>query len=207
MKNRKIALLVGVAIVMAVALAGTRLSFHSSAAKSAPNSTSSGSGISENKVDHSQGVPKHVAYGLFFGEMMALKKKAAEREKQGIKAEAMRNFHKSRAKLSDHESQVLDAVASDCNDKVVKLNDQARTIINRERARHPNGKLKDGEALPTPPADLLQLEDRRTQTLLDARERLRSMLGQKAFDRIDTFIQHDIEARTKGSPRRKDFER
>lgn len=202
MKNRKIAFLLSFAIVTAVALAGTRLSFHATVAQSSPNSTPSVSGVSENRLDQSQAsVPKHVAYGLFFGEMIALKKKAAEREKQGITGEAMRNFHKVRAKLSDRESQVLDQVAAECNDKVVKLNDQARTLINRERARHPNGKLKDGEALPTPPADLVQLEDRRKQTLLDARERLRMILGQKTFDRIDTFIQHDIEARTKGSPR------
>ena len=202
MKNRKTVLLLGVAIVMAVVFAGTRLSFYSTAAKSAPNSTTSLSAASETSLGQSQGsVPKHVAYGLFFGEMMAFKKKAAERERQGIKSEAMRNFHKSRGALTDYESQVLDQVAAACNEKVVGLNDQARAIINRERARHPHGKLKDGEALPPPPSVLTQLEDRRTQTLLDAREQLRVVLGQKDFDRIDAFIQRHVEARTKGSSR------
>lgn len=202
MKNRRIAIFLCVAILAVVAFAGTKLSGRSTAANSGPKFTLP-TPVSADSKDKSAdaGVPKHIAYGLFFGEMMALKKKAAERERQGIKSDAMRDFHKLRAKLSDYESQVLDHVAAECNDKVVKLNDQARVIINRERARHPQGRLRDGESLPIAPQALAELEDHRQQTLLGAREQLKTILGQKDFDRIDTFIQQDIEARTKGSSR------
>ena len=200
MKKQRIAVPLAVAFVMSGALMGMKFNGRSTAANSVPTAPVN----SEPKDKSSQaGVPKHIAYGLFFGEMMALKKKAAEREKQGITGDAMRDFHKVRGKFSDYESAVLDQVASECNDKVVKLNDQARTIINRERARHPHGKLKEGEALPIVPIDLSRLEEKRKQTLLDAREQLRTILGQKDFDRIDTFIQQDIESRTKGSSRTK----
>ncbi|HEV8430304.1 MAG TPA: hypothetical protein VGQ41_20540 [Pyrinomonadaceae bacterium] len=197
MKNRRIAVLLGVAMLAGLGLAGTKLGGRSTAANSVSQPPLAVNADSK----ESTGVPKHIAYGLFFGEMIALKKKATEREKQGIKSDGMRDFHKVRGKLSDYESQVLDQVASECNDKVVKINDQARATINRERARHPHGRLKDGEPLPLPPAALLQLEEQRKQTLLEAREQLRTILGQKDFDRIDNFIQQDIEARTKGSSR------
>ena len=113
----------------------------------------------------------------------------------------MRDFHKLRAEGQRSRIQVLDQVASECNDKVVKINDQARVIINKRKGASPTRRLKEGEPLPVPPPELLQLEDLRKQTLFEAREQLRSLLGQKAFDRIDTSIQNDIEARTKGSSR------
>ena len=197
MKNRIAAILLVVSVLGAVWLVGSRVGGKSTAASlvTAP--------AGAQPLPSNTSVPKHIAYGLFFGEMMALKKKAVERQKQGMKNEAMRDFHKLRLKVSDHEGQVLEQVASECNDKVVKINDQARVIINKERARHPHGRLKEGEPLPVPPPELLQLEDQRTQTLLDARDQLRNLLGQKAFDRIDTAIQNDIEARSQGSSRRR----
>ena len=203
MKNSRIAILLGVSVLVALAFLGTKLSGRSTAANSLqkPNSPTP---VNGNKPDQGQaGVPKHIAYGLFFGEMLALKKKALERERQGIKSEAMRDFHKKRANLDAYQAQALDQVASECNDKVIKLNDQARRIINSERARHPQGRLKEGEQLPTPPPELLQLEEKRKQTLLESRERLRMLLGQKDFNRLDNFIQQDVEARTKGSPPRR----
>jgi hypothetical protein len=40
----------------------------------------------DKSVQEQSDVPKHIAYGLFFGEMMVLQKKAQEREQQGIEA-------------------------------------------------------------------------------------------------------------------------
>jgi hypothetical protein len=200
MKNRRVAVLLVIGMLAGLALAGTKFGRRSTAANSVPKpALPTGPANSTTQA----GVPKHIAYGLFFGEMLALKKKAAEREKQGIKSDAMRDFHKLRGKLNDYESQVLNEIATECNEKVVKINGQARAMINRERARHPHGRLKEGESLPLVPAELMQMEEQRKQTLLEARERLRTILGQKDFDRVDNFIQQDIEARTKGSSRQK----
>lgn len=135
--------------------------------------------------------------------MMAVKKKAEEMERVGRPAGALRNFHKTRAQLNDAQSQALDQIALDCNALVIKLNDQAKRIIDRERARHPQGKLNEGESLPLPPKELKDLDEQRKKTLLDARERLRTALGEKEIKRFDDFLQEDIETRTKGSPTRK----
>jgi hypothetical protein len=201
MRNRRLVVLLVLSMLTGLAVVGTRLGERSSAATSVIRPTLPITISDSRDVPAQAGVPTHIAYGLFFGEMLAVKNKAAEREKQGIKSDAMREFHKSRAKLSDYEAIVLDQVASECNEKVIKLNDQARATINRERARHPHGRLKEGESLPMPPATLLQLEEQRKETLLNARERLRTMLGQPDFDRIDNFIQEDIEARVKSTYR------
>lgn len=201
MKNRRLAVLVVVSILVGVALAGPRLAGRSTAANFMPQPSWTNAAANSTDKPAPAAIPKHIAYGLFFGEMLALKKKAADREKQGIKSDDMRDFHKVRGKLSDSESQVLEQIAAECNDKVLKINDRARATINSERARHPHGRLKEGEPLPPPPAALSELEEQRKQTLLDAREKLRTTLGQKAFDRIDNYIQQDMEARARGSAR------
>jgi hypothetical protein len=148
-------------------------------------------------------VPTHVAYGLFFGEMLALQRKAEEMELSGRPAAALRDYDKKRASLSDEQSNALDLIARDCNDKVLRINYEAKRIIDRERARHPHGKLNDGEQLPLAPESLKVLEAQRKNTLLDAREQLRTVLGEKEFQRFDDFVHKDIAARTKNGPPRK----
>ena len=146
-------------------------------------------------------IPKHVAYGLFFGEMAAFKKKAEENERQGLDGSSFRGHHKQRAGLNDQQAQVLDSIANDCNQAVITLNERARKIINKDRARHPHGRLNEGEPLPLPPDELRTLEDQRTATVLEAREKLRQAFGEKEFRRFDDFVQQDIASRTKAIPR------
>jgi hypothetical protein len=135
--------------------------------------------------------------------MLALKQKAEERERQGLDGSGLRSFHKKRAGLNEEQSRKLDLIAVDTNDKVVRINDRAKRIIDRERARHPHGKMRDGESLPVPPQALRDLEQERTNTLLQSREQVRSAFGEREFKRFDDFIQQDIDSRTKGSMKRK----
>jgi predicted transglutaminase-like cysteine proteinase len=148
-------------------------------------------------------IPTHVAYGLFFGEMLALRKKADEMERNGRPAAALRDYDKKRANLSDEQSNALNQIALNCNDKVIKINDEAKRIIDRERARHPHGKLREGEQPALPPESLAVLEEKRKNTLLDARQQLHTALGDQEFKRFDDFVHKDIAARTKNGPARK----
>jgi hypothetical protein len=204
MKKRQIVILTTIlAILAAGVLAGTR--------QLAPVQPAvdrlAAPAITEAKVGKpekgSSEVPTHVTYGLFFGEMLALKKKADEMERSGRPAAALRDYDKRRAGLSDEQSLSLDQIAHDCNDKVIRINEEAKRIIDRERARHPHGKLNDGEQVPLPPKSLGVLEEQREKTILEAREQLRTVFGEKEFQRFDDFIHKDIAARTKSGPARK----
>ena len=203
MNKKNIAILaVLICLLAAIGLARSRQPVPETADRSHSSSQAMLAPSSQRPAPENVAVPQHVAYGLFFGEMMALRKKAEEMERVGKPAAALRDFDKIRAQLSDTQSQALDKIAADCNDKVVKLNDLARAIIDRERARHPHGKLKEGEQLPLPPKGLKVLEEQRKDTILEARDQLRSAFGEKEFKRFDDFVQQDIAARTKGGPAR-----
>ena len=107
MKNKRMAIFLSVAILAGVAFAGTKLSERSTAANSVPKFTlPTPVSADSNQRPAETGVPKHIAYGLFFGEMMALKKKAVERQKQGMKrAKRCATFTNCELKVSDHESR------------------------------------------------------------------------------------------------------
>lgn len=183
----------------AVAFGWQRVTGKSSITKSAVQATPQNSAT--NSAPQNADIPKHVAYGLFFGEMAAFKKKAEENERQGLDGSSLRRHHKLRAGLNDQQAQILDSIANDCNEAVIGLNERARKIINKDRARHPHGRLNEGEPLPLPPDELRTLEDQRTTTVLGAREKLRQAFGEKEFRRFDDFVQQDIASRTKAIPR------
>ena len=212
MKTGRIATLVGVVALAVAVVAAARNEVTVKSAVGDPNpkptavvlkssSAESNTALGGNSAQKDSGVPKHIVYGLFFGEMLALKKKAEERERQHIESSGLRSFHKERANLNEYQAQSLDLIAVEFNDKVIKINDKAKRIIDRERARHPQGRLKDGEPLPLAPQALTDLEQERKETLLQARERIRSAFGETEFKRFDDFIQQDIEVRTKASSR------
>ena len=192
--------------LVGVGLAAPKLGGSSTAANSAPqpiSSTPVGAETKDKSTKGEEGLPKHIAYPLFFGEMMVLKKKASERERQVTRAMRCAIFisYAQISALMNRRcwSTLLLSAMTRLSNSTIK---RERLLTAKERGI-PQGRLKEGEALPVPPAELFQLEEQRKQTLLEAREQLRTRLDQKDFDRIDGFIQQDIEARTKGSSRRK----
>ena len=153
---------------------------------SPPAETQSGTAIS-----------KHVVYGLLFREMAAFKRKAQDLEAQGKDGSVLRNYHRNRANLDDARGAALDKVAADCQKTVDDLEQQAKKIIDKDRAAHPGGRLRQGEALPKPPPQLKELEQRRTAAIMSAREKLHTAFGDKEFQRFDDFEQQDVTSRAK----------
>jgi hypothetical protein len=142
-------------------------------------------------------VPKHIVYGIFFREVAAFKKKAQEKESHGQDASFLRNFHKNKLKLNDRQAQALDRIVEEANRETERLDKQAKKIIDDARARHPEGKLNKGEALPAPPAELKDLQQERDKLVLDAREKLRAALGGAEFQLLDDFLQQDVTNKMK----------
>lgn len=140
-----------------------------------------------------QNVPQDVVYDQMFRHIKELKKKADEEDRQGKDGSHFRTLYKRLAKLEEHQSKILDQVADDVTREVEKLNKQAMKIISEIRARHPEGKLAQGELPPTPPAELKMLSDERRNLNLNARERLRGAFGEEAFQKFDEFVQQRIK--------------
>lgn len=148
-----------------------------------------------------EGIPTHVIYGLLFREVAAFKEKAAELERQGQDATALRVYHRDKARLSAQQGDALEQVAAECQRAVTGLDIAAKKIVDAERARHPFGRLRRGEVLPAPPAALSRLEQQRTDTILQARARLHDAFGDEEFERLEDFLKRDAAERIKPFPR------
>ena len=140
-----------------------------------------------------QTVPQHVVYGQMFRHIKELRKKADEEERQGKDGAHFRTLYKRMAKLEDHQASLLDQITAETDAAIEKLNKKAKKIIDEHRARHPEGKLAQGELPPTPPAELKTLSDERRNLILLARERLRGAFGEEAFQKFDEFVQQRIK--------------
>jgi len=141
--------------------------------------------------------PKHVVYGLLFREVATFKKIAHEKELKGEDGSFLRKHHKENLKLNDEQTEALERVAEETDREVRKLDKEARKIIEKGRSRHPNGKLKAGETLPAPPAELKGLQQRRDGLILKGRDELRAALGEQEFQRFDEFVQQEVTKRMK----------
>lgn len=139
-----------------------------------------------------QVVPQHVVYGQMFRHIKELKRNADQEDRQGKDGSHFRTLYKRMAKLEDHQAAVLDQIAAETQAEVEKLNERAKKIIDEHRARHPEGKLAQGELPPAPPAELKLLADARRDLILQARERIRSAFGVEPFQKFDEFVQQRI---------------
>jgi hypothetical protein len=207
MNRRQILITVGCAVIATGALAFGRIGSSARKASPVPGLPPSQFNSQPAAVAATQPPttpPAHVVYELLFKEVAAFKKRADEMSGRGQDASAVRNFHKNHAKLSDHEADLLDRTADDCVRALAKLEQKARAIIKAERARHPGGLLKQGEALPLPPAELKALERQRRDTVMAARDQLRAAMGDEAFMRFDQSVRDDVGRRIKPLTRASD---
>lgn len=200
MNRRQILIAVGCAVLATGALAFGRVGAGARKASPAPGlppSQLNSQPAAAAATQPPNAPPAHVVYELLFKEVAAFKKRAGEMSGRGQDASAVRNFHKNQARLNDYEADLLDGTADDCVRALAKLENRARAIIRADRARHPGGLLKQGEALPLPPAELKTLERQRRDTIMAARERLRAAMGETAFERFDQSVRDDVGRRIK----------
>lgn len=136
-------------------------------------------------------VPTHVIYGMLFKEAGFFKKKAHEQERKGEDGAFFREYHRNKLKLDGGRAAAFDRVAEATARKMSQLDERAKRIIDDVRAQHPGGKLKEGEVLPAPPAELKALNKERTELLVQAREELRAALGEAEFLRLENQLLED----------------
>jgi len=150
-------------------------------------------GDASSQPQESQDIPQYVIYSQVFRHIKELDKKADDEERQGRNGEQFRKLYKQMASLNDLQTSQLDQIAAETNDAIEKLNVRAMQIIKEVRAKHPDGKLAQGELPPAPPAELGQLSAQRRDVILQARERMRSVFGEGEFQRFDKFLQERMK--------------
>ena len=141
------------------------------------------------EMRESQQVPQYVIYSQAFRHIKELNKKADDEQRQGRDGEHFRKLYKTMANLDEVQASELDQIAAETNAEIEKLNKRAMQIIAEIRAKHPDGKLAQGEMPPTPPAELAELTAKRRDLILQGRERIRAVYGEDEFQRFDKFLQ------------------
>ncbi|MGI9106065.1 MAG: hypothetical protein ACR2G4_07440 [Pyrinomonadaceae bacterium] len=147
--------------------------------------------------EQAEHIPEEVVYGILFRQITAMKRAAVRRERQGQDGSSLRNHVKKEAKLKDEQARVVDRIALETEQEIAHTDKQAKKIINAIRVRYPKGRLKDDESLPLPPPELHTLNEQRKNIILQARERLRTALGEAEFKRFDDFTKEKIARKIK----------
>lgn len=142
-------------------------------------------------------VPPEVIYGILFREISAFEKKAKKREEDGEAANFLRKHHKEKFKLKDKEAKDLKQIALKTDAEVEAVDVQAKVVIAEVRARNPEGVIRPGEHVPSPPLRLRRLQEQRDGIVIAGREQLRSKMGDAAFQRFDEDVRQEIKRKMK----------
>lgn len=101
------------------------------------------------------------------------------------------------ANLTPKESDEFDKVAAACAHKLKEIDATAKLIIDAARAQYPGGGLKPGQAPPTPPAELKQLQAEREGTVIKAKKHLENSFGKESFGYFSAFVQRKVADKIK----------
>jgi hypothetical protein len=141
-------------------------------------------------AEASYGVPEHVIYRHLFHHAHVMNQEAQKAELRGDMqaAASLRSFYKHEAELNDEQARLFDQVGAECEREVNEQDRKAQVIIKRFRAQFPGGRVPDGEPLPPPSPELVEMQAERNAIILRARDRLREALGEQGFNRFQHFI-------------------
>lgn len=139
-----------------------------------------------------QELPEHVPYGFLFHHLKILKEKTEELEREGKGKSALLLRFQEKTALNDDQFQELLRVALDCEREVAEQDRKAEAIIQKMRARYPDGRVPAGEAPPPLPPELLTMQQERNAMILSARDHLRQAYGEETFARLNLFVKSQI---------------
>lgn len=157
-------------------------------------------GQNQHRQQPAQSIPDYEVYHQLFHSHVAMKKKAEELEKLGRDGKFLRGFYKREAKLNDEQANVLDQIASSCEEEVAKQDAKAGAAIDEALAKNGNGKLPEGTSPPEPPAKLKRLWDERNAIILRAKDHLQAAFGAQEFKRFEGFVKSNVESRMTSEP-------
>jgi hypothetical protein len=182
-KNKRPFIVVALLVLFAC---GAAFKYRQSAAQPKHNAQS------EPASQPGQAIPDFEVYRQMFHHHVKLKQKADELEKEKKDGKYLRDFYKRTAKLTDDEARNFDEIASDCERLVAQKDAKATAIIKAALAKHGNGKLKEGEAPPEPPAELRTLWDERNAIIMRGKYALQSAFGDSEFTRFENYVKRDV---------------
>ncbi len=127
--------------------------------------------------------PEHVAYLFLFRSTAQFRKRAVE----AGRPKAINPMLQKEAALNAVQTRKLDEITDDTLWEVEQQDAKARVVIQKFRAKYPNGIVPRGQKLPEPPPELQTMQEERNAIILRGRDRLRLALGEQEFSRFHEF--------------------
>jgi hypothetical protein len=146
-------------------------------------------GAEDNSATDTNTIPLYVRYDILFRRIIGpqsggLGAKTPPNMDRTFYADLVRRD----VQLSDEQARALVEIATECEGRVAEVNARARTIIEAARAQNQQARTQGQGELPPPPPELAQLQQERNSIILQAREKLRTALGEEAFQRLDKYV-------------------
>ncbi len=139
-------------------------------------------------------IPEHLTYGFFFNQIIALQQRATGRPDASVIGQVIRTSIEREANLNGAQILALNNIAFACVQQLRQQDARAGQIIAAFRARYPQRIIPPGESPPPPPAELRVLQEERNAIILRARDRLRQVLGEQAFNRLDEILKRSTSS-------------
>jgi hypothetical protein len=134
----------------------------------------------------SQPIPDYVLYRFFFAHLENLDRIASQLEAAGKDGQGWRSHEQRAAGLGAEEGAILKQVAAGCN-----------LALEKQRATIKAAIAKAGPSLQEPSAELRQLGEEEERIVAQRVARLRSRLGEAAFQQLDRYLQQSFRAKIK----------
>src|SRR5437660_12724905 len=133
--------------------------------------------------------PIWVTYHFFFLHVENLDKVAAEEEAKGKEGAKWRTHDQRAAGLSEEEGKILRQKAHDCNREVNEVDAKFQAGVQDFHGQVPNEQVRKVTPLP----ELDQLLQQRIQIINSSVDRLRSMLGEESFQKLDSYVRSNFQ--------------
>ena len=126
-------------------------------------------------------------YYRIFHHVAVLKSVADTAQQQGKDRSNLRQIVRLRAGLTDLEGQILERTSVQCDGDVLAQDAKAKKIIGQFHAQYPPGVINPSFP-PKAPLELDAMWQERQKIILQARDNLRSALGEETYARFDQFV-------------------
>ena len=141
-------------------------------------------------------VPEHVVYSFLFRHQNFMTKKAQDAESRGKDSSFFRNYYQREAKLDDRQAAMLSDIATQVELDVNAIEAEAKLIVDKIRAERASTPIKPNQPIPPSP-QLMALQQRRNNVVLQARNQLERVLGPSSFNDFQKYVKDRVASQIK----------
>lgn len=139
-----------------------------------------------------QQIPDPVVYRFFFAHLENLDKIAAQQEAAGKDGKGWRSHEQVAMGLTVDEGAAVKQVAADCNRSLKSQESRLKAAMAAVKSQTPKGKSRK-----EPAPELNRIFAERDQIVSQHIEQLRSLLGEAAFQKLESYLRGNFKPKVK----------